>query len=197
MFGKKPLLVKDLPLNEIKAILECYQSLNEETEVVVALNEIAIEYSSMADKVVELKEDKEKFESALSDKYIKLERNLNNDLAEKESAMIKSFNLREEESKEKIFVLNTKIAHLKLDFELVQKENTILVAKMDDQDELRDEISNLESLVAALTAENNEKDSKFNLLLDIYNNPKVQEVKIVNPTIVEPRIIPTVSCNQK
>lgn len=202
MFEKKPLLVKDLPLNTIKAVMECYQDLNDHTAVVDALHEIAEHCSWKIDEIVSLKENKEKFESALSDKYIQLGRKLRNEFAEEESAMIKSFNLKEEKSEEKIHQLKTQVVNLTQDLGLVKKENAILEQKMDDVDELIAEISKLEALVAALTAENHEKDAKFNLLKEIYENPKIQETKVFEPTIVEPRIIeprmiPTVSCNQK
>lgn len=202
MFNKKPLLVKDLPLNTIKAVMECYHQLSDESELIQVFHKIAIEYRKVADEIEALKENKEKFESALSDKYIKLERKLRNDLAEEESGIMKSFNVREEKKDEEIYQLKIKIVNLNQDLGLIKKENAILEQKMDDQDELVAEISELKAIVAALTAENNEKDSKFNLLLDIYENPKIQETRIFEPTIVEPRIIeprmiPTVSCNQK
>lgn len=202
MFEKKPLLVKDLPFNTIKEILGCYRSLDENTEVVEIIETIAKKLSSSYDESDSVAIDKQKFQEALSDKYIKLERNLRNDLAEEEINMIKSFNLKEEKQEEKIHQLKTQIVNLTQDLGLIKKENAILEQKIDDQDELIAEISKLEALVSALTAENNEKDAKFNLLKEIYDNPRIQDVKIINPTVIEPtvlepRMIPTVSCNQK
>ncbi len=202
MFERKPLLVKDLPLNTIKAVMNCYGYLNEESTVVDVLHEIAMEYKKRTDEKDKLVEDAEKFQSDVKDKYEKLERQLKNSLAEEESAMIRSFNLKEEKSEEKIHQLKTQVANLTQDLGLIKKENAILEQKMDNQDGLIAEISKLEALVAALTAENNEKDKKFDLLKSIYENPKIQEVKViepqlVSPVVIEPRMIPTVSCNQK
>ncbi len=202
MFERKPLLVKDLPLNTIKAVMNYYNDLNEESTAVDVLNEIAMEYKKRTDEKYKLVEDAEKFQSDVKDKYEKLERQLKNSLAEEESAMIRSFNLKEEKSEEKIHQLKTQVANSTQDLGLIKKENAILEQKMDNQDGLIAEISKLEALVAALTAENNEKDKKFDLLKSIYENPKIQEVKViepqlVSPVVIEPRMIPTVSCNQK
>jgi DNA repair exonuclease SbcCD ATPase subunit len=202
MFERKPLLVKDLPLYTIKAVVNCYNNLDEESAVVDVLHEIAIEYKKRTNEKDQMSKDAEKFESDIKDKYEKLERKLKNSLAEEESAMIKSFNTRAEKSEEEIYQLKTQVANLTQDLGLIKKENAILEQKIDNQDELISEISELEALVAALTAENNEKDKKFDLLKSIYDNPKIQEVKVIepqliSPVVVEPRMIPTVSCNQK
>lgn len=205
MFDKKPLLVKDLPFKTIKLLTNCYwKTVNnfDEYDVKSVLNEVAEQLSLNIDKLEKVDVNKEKFESELTDKYIKLERELRNNLAEEESAMIKSFNLKEEKKEEEIFKLKTKIANLQLDFDLIKKENDILEAKMDDVDELISEISEKDAKIARLEWEISEKDKKFNLLKEIYDNPRVQETKVFEPTIVEPRIIeprmiPTVSCNQK
>lgn len=202
MFWKKPLLVKDLSLNTIKAVMGCYQHLNDTSEVTDVLHEIATEYNKRTDEKDEMAESINKVEAELKYKYELLERKLRMDLAKEESAMINSFNLKEEKKEEEIYKLKNKIANLQQDFDLIKKENAILEQKMDNQDELIAEISDLKALVAALTAENHEKDAKFNLLKEIYDNPRVQETKVFEPTIIEPRIIeprmvPTVSCNKK